>query len=73
MRRFRDDDGAEWTVALWCGSYGEVLLIFSVAGRAEVFSVPLEAESLAVGEAMLLELDDAELVRRLGDADPWEY
>ncbi len=73
MRRFRDNAGGEWTAALWCGSYGEVLLVFSAAGRSDVFSLPLEAESLAAAESLLLTLDDPELVRRLAEARPWEH
>jgi hypothetical protein len=72
VKRFRDDQGAAWTAALWCGSYGEVLLMFSCQGRPEVFSAALEVESLASGEAILLDLDDSELRQRLAAAELWQ-
>lgn len=72
MRRFRDEHGAEWTAALWCGSYGEVLLIFSCSGCTEVFSAGLEAESLAAGETQLLGFDDDDLKGRLEHARRWD-
>ncbi len=71
MRRFRGADGLDWTAALWCGSYGEVMLIFSRAGSTELFQVQLEAESQAAGEALLFGLEEADLQQRLGDAEPW--
>lgn len=71
MRRFRSADGRDWTAALWCGSYGEVMLIFSRSGSTELFHVMLEAESQAAGETLLASLDEADLVRRLADAEPW--
>jgi len=72
LKRFHDDLGAVWTAALWCGSYGEVRLIFSCHGRAEIFSAALEVESLASGEALLLEMDEADLGRRLAGAERWQ-
>lgn len=71
MRRFRSSDGCDWTAALWCGSYGEVMLIFSRAGSTELFHLLLEVESQAAGEALLLGLDEGELLQRLAAAEPW--
>jgi len=71
MRRFNDTTGVEWTAALWCGSYGEVRIVFSRTGSSEVFTTPLEAESLASGEVLLLEIADHDLCQRLDAAEPF--
>lgn len=71
MRRFHDDAGGEWTAALWCGSYGEVRIIFSRTGSTDVFTSALEAESLASGEILLLEIAEHDLRGRLAVAEPW--
>lgn len=72
MRRFNDAaTGVEWTAALWCGSYGEVRIVFAQTGDSAVFTTMLEVESLAAGETLLMDLDDADLCQRLSEAEPW--
>lgn len=72
MRRFLDDSGAEWTVALSNGSYGNVSLIFAASGEAgNLRWVAFEAASAAEGQQLLESQSDDELRARLAQAEDW--
>lgn len=71
MRRFTDQGGIEWTVALSAGSYGSITLMFSARGDTSVYWAALEATTAAEGQSMLASFSDAELRTRLADAASW--
>jgi len=71
MRRFRDDAGTEWTVALSAGSYGSMTLMFAATGSTELYWLALEAASSAEGQDLLDGLSEDELRARLGRAEHW--
>ncbi len=71
MRRFADEAGLEWTVALSAGSYGSITLMFSAAGDTTVYWLSLEATTAAEGQDMLAGFSDDELRRRLAAAEAW--
>ncbi len=71
MRRFADQGGVEWTVALSAGSYGNITLMFCARGDTSVYWIALEATTAAEGESMLAALSDDELRARLADAEAW--
>ena len=70
MRRFLDESGAEWTVALSSGSYGSISLVFSATGDVgSLYWLALEAETAAEGQQMLSRQTDDELRERLSRAE----
>lgn len=72
MRRFLDDSGAEWTVALSNGSYGTVSLIFAATGEAgNLRWIAFEAASAAEGQELLKSQSDDELRERLAQSEDW--
>ena len=72
MRRFLDDSGAEWTVALSSGSYGSISLIFAASGEAgSLYWLALEVQTAAEGQQLLSEQGDDELRARLARAESW--
>lgn len=72
MRRFVDDHGIEWTVALGRASYGEMTLLFSARGNDAVYVVALEAATSAEGQDLLASLEVVDLRRRLAGAELWD-
>ncbi len=72
MRRFLDDSGAEWTVALSHGSYGSISLIFAASGQAGTLRwIAFEAASAAEGQELLDTQSDDDLRARLAQAEDW--
>lgn len=71
MRRFLDEQGREWAAAIEAASYGEARLLFSPAAGTDVLAVPLDTGSTAAGRALLDDMSDDELRRRLAVARPW--
>lgn len=71
MRRFRDADGLEWTVALSPGSYGNVTLMFAATTDTTIYWLSLEAATTAEAQDLLAEFTDDELRARLERAEPW--
>lgn len=72
MRRFCDESGIEWTVAVHGASFGEVMLLFARAGSEQMFQSPFEVESIGDAHFLLAELADVDLRRRLDEAEPFE-
>lgn len=71
MRRFADEAGREWTVALSAGSYGSVTLMFSATGDTTIYWITLEAATAAEGQEMLAGFSEDELRVRLDAAEAW--
>lgn len=73
MRSFDDDHGNSWQAALMEASYGNVLLVFSRIGAADVLQTPMFAEHLREAEQQLADTDEAGLRKWLAEASPWEH
>lgn len=71
MRRFHDEAGAEWTVAVSAGSYGAMTLMFAATGDSAVSWLALEAENAAEAQQMLADFSDDELRARLARSEWW--
>lgn len=72
MRRFLDEHGAEWTVALSSGSYGSISLVFAASGEVgSLYFLAIEAETAAEGQQMLKNQTEEELRERLARAESW--
>lgn len=71
MRRFHDEAGAEWTVAISAGSYGAMTLMFAAAGDSAVAWLALEAENAAEAQQMLAGFSDEQLRERLARSQWW--
>lgn len=72
MRSFEDDQGRLWQAALLDGSYGNVLLIFSLLRGEDLRKQVMQAENLAQAQDQLAVLDEAGLLEALAAADPWD-
>ncbi len=71
MRRFHDDSGVEWTVAVSAGSYGAITLMFAASGDSGVCWLAFEADNAAEAQSMLADFSDEELRARLERAEWW--
>jgi len=71
MRRFRDDSGTEWTVALSPGSYGSITLMFAATGSTDLYWLAFEAATSAEAQDLLDGLSEQELRGRLAQAEHW--
>jgi hypothetical protein len=72
MRTVTDEGGRAWDVAIGRGSYGTVLLMFSLRTENENRTSLLAAETVRDAERELAALTDDALRQHLADSRLWE-
>ena len=72
MRIFEDAEGRSWDAMLGRGSWGSLVLLFSLRGDNENRTADLAAETVRQAEQEVAGLSDDELRERLADSKPWE-
>ncbi len=72
MRIVEDADGRSWDVMVGRGSWGSLVLLFSLRGASENRTADLAAETVRQAEQELSALTDDEVRARLADSKPWE-
>ena len=71
MRTVTDERGRTWDVAIGRGSYGTVLLMFSLRTENENRTWLLASETVRDAERELAALSDKALRQHLADSQPW--
>ena len=72
MRIVEDADGRSWDVMVGRGSWGSLVLLFSLRGANENRTADLAAETVRQAEQELSALSDDQVRARLADSTPWE-
>jgi len=72
MRILEDAEGRTWDVMVGRGSWGSLVLLFSLRGPNENRTVDLASETARQAERELAALTDDELRERLAASVPWE-
>lgn len=72
MRIVEDAEGRSWDVMVGRGSWGSLVLLFSLRGANENRTADLAAETVRQAEQELSALSDDEVRARLADSKPWE-
>jgi hypothetical protein len=72
MRVFEDAGGHVWDVMVGRGSWGSLVILFSLRGDNENRTADLTAETARQAEQELAALSDDELRERLAGSKPWE-
>ncbi len=72
MRVIEDAEGRSWDVIVGRGSWGSLVLLFSLRGANENRTADLASESVRQAEQELAALSDDEVRARLADSTPWE-
>ena len=72
MRIVEDAEGRSWDVMVGRGSWGSLVLLFSVRGANENRTADLASETVRQAEQELSALSDDEVRARLADSKPWE-
>jgi hypothetical protein len=72
MRIVEDAEGRSWDVMAGRGSWGSLVLLFSLRGANENRTAELASETVRQAEQELSALSDDEVRARLADSKPWE-
>ncbi len=72
MRTLEDAEGRTWDVMVGRGSWGSLVLLFSLRGPNENRTVDLASETVRDAERELAALSDDALRERLAESRPWE-
>jgi len=72
MRIVEDAEGRSWDVMVGRGSWGSLVLLFSLRGANENRTADLASETVRQAEQELAALSDDEVRARLADSRPWE-
>lgn len=72
MRIVEDAEGRSWDVMVGRGSWGALVLLFSLRGANENRTAELASETVRQAEQELAALSDDEVRARLADSKPWE-
>ncbi len=72
MRIVEDAEGRSWDVMVGRGSWGSLVLLFSLRGANENRTADLASETVRQAEQELAALSDDEVRARLADSKPWE-
>ena len=72
MRIVEDAEGRSWDVMVGRGSWGSLVLLFSLRGANENRTADLASETVRQAEQELSALSDDEVRARLADSKPWE-
>ena len=72
MRVVEDAQGRSWDVMVGRGSWGSLVLLFSLHGANENRTADLGSETVREAEQELSALTDDEVRARLADSKPWE-
>ena len=72
MRILEDAEGRTWDVMVGRGSWGSLVLLFSLRGPNENRTVDLASETARQAERELAALTGDELRERLAASVPWE-
>lgn len=72
MRIVQDAEGRSWDVMVGRGSWGSLVLLFSLRGANENRTAELASETVRQAEQELAALSDDEVRARLADSKPWE-
>lgn len=72
MRVVEDAQGRSWDVMVGRGSWGSLVLLFSLRGANENRTADLGSETVREAEQELSALTDDEVRARLADSKPWE-
>lgn len=72
MRIIEDAEGRSWDVMVGRGSWGSLVLLFSLRGANENRTAEIASETVRQAEQELSALSDDEVRARLADSKPWE-
>lgn len=72
MRVIEDAEGRSWDVMVGRGSWGSLVLLFSLRGANENRTADLASETVRDAEQELSALTEDEVRARLADSKPWE-
>lgn len=72
MRVIEDAEGRSWDVIVGRGSWGSLVILFSLRGPNENRTFDLASETVRQAEQELAALTDDELRERLAGSKPWE-
>ena len=72
MRVIEDAEGRSWDALVGRGSWGSLVILFSLRGDNENRTSDLASETVRQAEQELAALTDAELRERLAASRPWE-
>ena len=72
MRVIEDAEGRSWDVVVGRGSWGSLVILFSLRGPNENRTSDLASETVRQAEQELAALTDDELRERLAGSTPWE-
>jgi hypothetical protein len=72
MRIVEDAQGRSWDVMVGRGSWGSLVLLFSLRGANENRTADIASETVRQAEQELSSLTDDEVRARLAESKPWE-
>ena len=72
MRVVQDAVGRSWDVMVGRGSWGSLVLLFSLRGENENRTADLAAETVRQAEQEVAALSDDEVRERLAGSKPWD-
>ena len=72
MRIVQDGQGRTWDVVVGRGSWGSLVILFSLRGDNENRTADLASETVRQAEQEVAALSDDELRERLAGSKPWE-
>ena len=72
MRIVQDGEGRSWDVLVGRGSWGSLVILFSLRGANENRTADLASETVRQAEQEVAALSDEELRERLAESKPWE-
>ncbi|HEX8453735.1 MAG TPA: hypothetical protein VF710_10555 [Longimicrobium sp.] len=72
MRIIEDAEGRSWDVMVGRGSWGSLVLLFSLRGANENRTADIASETVRQAEQELSALSDDEVRARLAESKPWE-
>lgn len=72
MRVIEDGEGRSWDAIVGRGSWGSLVILFSLRGPNENRTFDLASETVRQAEQELAALTDDELRERLAGSKPWE-
>ncbi|HEY0035705.1 MAG TPA: hypothetical protein VGB66_03405 [Longimicrobium sp.] len=72
MRIVQDGQGRTWDVLVGRGSWGSLVILFSLRGDNQNRTADLASETVRQAEQEVAALSDDELRARLAESKPWE-
>ncbi len=72
MRVIEDAQGRSWDALVGRGSWGSLVILFSLRGANENRTSDLASETVRQAEQELAALSDDEVRARLADSRPWD-